>query len=63
MNRLQKELEHERQRNIVLYQAFLPKDAVDYVYSDSLPVGGTVGMILLLLLLLLLNMLLAYDKL
>ena len=40
MNRVQKELDHERQRNIALYQAFLPKDAIDHLYKDGVPVGG-----------------------
>jgi hypothetical protein len=40
LNRMQKELDNERQRSNTLYLAFLPKDVVDLVHRGHIPCGG-----------------------
>ncbi|XP_060563345.1 guanylate cyclase soluble subunit beta-2-like [Ruditapes philippinarum] len=39
LNRMQKELDNERQRSNTLYLAFLPKDVVDLVHRGHIPCG------------------------
>ena len=40
LHRLQRELDNERHKNEVLYQAFLPKDVVDHLQRGQVPQGG-----------------------